>query len=53
MTPWLLIGLGLLLLLISGLWLVIPALYGVPWVPTREKRIRRALEFVELQQNSY
>jgi len=49
MTPWLLIGIGLLLLLISGLWLVIPALYGVPWVPTREKRIRRALELVELQ----
>jgi len=48
MTPWPLIGLGLLLLLISGLWLVIPALHGVPWVPTREKRIRRALELVEL-----
>jgi len=43
------ISLGLSFLLISGLWLLIPALYGVPWVPTREKRIRKALELVELQ----
>ena len=42
MTYWL-IGLGLLFLLISGLWLIVPALYGLPWVPTREKRIRKAL----------
>lgn len=49
MTTWLLIGLGLLFLLISALWLAVPALYGVPWVPTREKRIRKALELVELQ----
>jgi len=48
MTYWLL-GLGLFFLLVSALWLVVPALYGVPWVPTREKRIRRALELVELR----
>ena len=48
MTYWL-IGLGLLFLLISGLWLIVPALYGLPWVPTREKRIRKALELAKLQ----
>ena len=49
-TYWL-IGLGFVVVLISGLWLIVPALYGVPWVPTREKRIRRALELVKLQPN--
>ena len=48
MTFWL-IGLGLLFLLISGLWLIVPALYRLPWIPTREKRIRRALELAKLQ----
>jgi len=49
MTSFWLIGLGLVFLLISGLWLIVPALYGVPWVPTREKRIRRALQLAKLQ----
>jgi hypothetical protein len=40
---------GLVFLLISGLWLIVPALYGVPWVPTREGRIRKALQLAELQ----
>ena len=44
-----LIGLGLVFLLVSALWLVIPALYGVPWVPTREARLRRALQLAKLQ----
>jgi hypothetical protein len=48
MAYWL-IGLGLIFLLISVLWLIIPALYGVPWVPTREKRIRKALQLAKLQ----
>ena len=48
MTYWL-IGLGLVFLLISGLWLFVPALYGLPWIPTREKRIRRALDLAKLQ----
>ena len=43
------IGLGLVFLLIAALWLVVPAIYGVPWVPTRERRIRRALQLAELQ----
>jgi len=44
-----LVGLGLVFLLVSALWLVVPALYGVPWVPTREARIRRALQMAKLQ----
>jgi len=44
-----LIGLGLVFLLVSVVWLVVPALYGVPWVPTREARIRRALQLAKLQ----
>jgi hypothetical protein len=49
-----LLQLGLLVLagvvlLLSGLWLIVPALYGLPWIPTREKRIRRALELAELK----
>lgn len=49
MTAFWFIGLGLVFLLISGLWLLIPALYGLPWIPTRNKRIRRALELAELR----
>lgn len=40
---------GLALLAVLGLWLLIPSLYGLPWVPTREKRIRRALQLAKLQ----
>jgi SAM-dependent methyltransferase len=48
-TLYWLVGLGLAFLLVSALWLVVPALYGVPWVPTREARIRRALQLAKLQ----
>ena len=43
------IGLGLAFLLVAVLWLVVPALSGVPWVPTREARIRRALQIAGLR----
>lgn len=49
MTVYWLLAAGLVFLLLGALWLVVPALYGVPWVPTREKRIRRALELAKLQ----
>ena len=49
MTSFILIGLGLVFLLIAGLWLLVPALYGLPWVPTRENRIRKALQLAGLQ----
>ncbi|MGB7874450.1 MAG: class I SAM-dependent methyltransferase [Anaerolineales bacterium] len=40
---------GLTLLLILGLWILVPSFYGLPWVPTREKRIRKALQLANLQ----
>lgn len=36
-------------LVLSGLWLIIPALYGLPWVPTRDARIRKALQLADLE----
>jgi hypothetical protein len=38
-----------LFLLIAVIWLTVPAFYGLPWIPTREKRIRRALELAKLK----
>jgi hypothetical protein len=32
-----------------GLWLLIPALYGLPWIPTSPRRIRKALEMAGLR----
>lgn len=40
-----------LFLLGSGLWLLVPALYGVPWIPARRERIRKALKLANLQPN--
>jgi len=40
---------GLILLFVLGLWLLVPSLYGLPWIPTREKRIRKALQLAKLQ----
>ena len=31
------------------IWLLVPAIYGLPWVPTRTERVHRALELVELR----
>jgi SAM-dependent methyltransferase len=41
--------LGGIFLLLSGLWLLVPALYGIPWVPTRQARICKALQLAKLQ----
>lgn len=49
MNSYWLVGLGLLFLIVSAVWLVVPALSGVPWVPTRAARIRRALQLAHLQ----
>ncbi|MBN1454167.1 MAG: class I SAM-dependent methyltransferase [Anaerolineales bacterium] len=46
---WTLVVLAGIFLMLNGLWLIVPALYGVPWVPTREKRIREALQLAKLQ----
>lgn len=44
-----LIALGALFLTGAALWLLVPALHGLPWVPARRARIRRALELAGLQ----
>ncbi len=38
-----------LIALIYGLWNMIPALTGLPWIPTDEDRIRKALEMAQLR----
>jgi len=40
-----------LLFLVTLLWILIPALYGLPPVPTRPERIRKALTLAKLQPN--
>jgi len=41
--------LNLIVLILALLWIVIPALYGLPSRPTKPDRIRRALQLVNLQ----
>jgi SAM-dependent methyltransferase len=41
----------ILLFLITLLWILIPALYGLPPVPTKPERIRKALKLANLQLN--
>jgi SAM-dependent methyltransferase len=40
-----------LLFVIALLWILVPALYGLPPVPTKQERIRKALQLVNLQPN--
>ena len=40
-----------LLFLVTLLWILIPALYGLPPVPTKLERIRKALTLAKLQPN--
>jgi len=42
-------GLSILLFALIFLWILIPALYGLPPVPTKPERIRKALRLVNLQ----
>ena len=44
-------GLSLLLFLLILLWILVPALYGLPPVATKPERIRKALQLVNLQPN--
>jgi precorrin-6B methylase 2 len=44
-------GLSLLLFVLILLWILIPALHGLPPVPTKPERIRKALKLVNLQPN--
>ena len=41
--------LGALVTVLLGSWVIVPALTGLPWVPTHEKRIHRALEMANIQ----
>jgi hypothetical protein len=43
--------LSVLLFVLILLWILVPALYGLPPVPTNRERIRRALELAKLQPN--
>src|SRR5215208_4397136 len=44
-------GLSLFLFLLILLWVLIPALYGLPLVSTKTERIRKALKLANLQPN--
>ena len=44
-------GLSVLLFIVGLLWILVPALYGLPPVPTKPKRIRKALQLANLQPN--
>jgi len=41
----------LCIILLSALWILIPAFYGLPSVPTKQERIRKALQLVDLGSN--
>ena len=44
-------GLSLLLFILILLWILIPVFYGLPLVPTKRERIRKALKLANLQPN--
>ena len=43
------LGLSVLVFILALLWILVPALYGLPPVPTKPERIRRALKLAKLQ----
>ena len=42
-------GFFLLLFILALLWILVPALYGLPSIPTKPERIRNALKLADLQ----
>lgn len=44
-------GLSLFLFILILLWILVPAFYGLPPVPTKPERIRKALKLANLQPN--
>lgn len=42
-------GINILIFILALLWILVPALYGLPSKPTRPDRIRKALKLVDLQ----
>jgi hypothetical protein len=51
MTILLVYGLSILLFVVILAWILVPTLYGLPLVPTKPERIRKALKLVNLQPN--
>jgi len=49
MLGWLLWVFAVVVVPLLVLWVVVPALTGLPWVPSRSPRIHRALELAELK----
>lgn len=45
----LLLALALIVLVLCGLWILVPMLYGPPWIPTRTNRIRKALQLADVK----
>lgn len=43
------LGLFLLIFILALLWILVPALYGLPSIPTKPDRIRKALKLANLQ----
>src|SRR5687768_6656945 len=43
------LGLSILVFVLALLWILIPAIYGLPPVPTRSERIRKALQLANLR----
>ncbi len=46
-----LIAFTVTIVLLLGLWIFVPILYGVPWRPTAKRRIRKALQLADLKQD--
>jgi hypothetical protein len=51
MLVFTLIGVNLLVFILALLWILVPAIYGLPSKPTNLDRIRMALKLVGLKQN--
>src|SRR5215208_6934897 len=45
------LGLSVLVFILALLWILVPALYGLPPVPSKPERIRKALALANLQPN--
>ncbi|MEO8356767.1 MAG: hypothetical protein ABI621_12695 [Chloroflexota bacterium] len=45
------LGLSIILFIVGVLWILVPALYGLPPVPTKPERIHKALTLANLQAN--
>ena len=44
-------GINLILFILILLWILVPAFYGLPSKPTKQDRIRKALQLVDLKQD--